>query len=458
MSNIQLVHLDSRHTTAAIVLAKEANHRNITVSLDVEKDRTFLSELMPLCDIFFTNQNFPETYYANKMKDSVLYDGQILSSHEDGSSGNSMSFKNPGDSDLLSALLSMTFLFFTDTTADSYQGTQSNLEENPVSTAILKDSTSGSTVVSDRNRAELVVTTRGSSGSLLMRRVYAEKSDEKYRGPLGKPRGNFMFLDKKPIRGIKKSIKEDSSVLSDKNANSRDNLNLSDVGSKLSKNSIDGDKDNEKEKEREKEREMERENERESKNPLRLRGSFMLLGENPMQTTESFQDPLMLMRIGREFEHENPMETTKTTDNVSVPSSSVTKIQINKSKSGSGNFDLRDQIDADTVNVPKAATIFALPNSVSKAKGPIEKNGKTIIFADKLDDTAMKKRSDSTIKEIFNDANDLDDESKKFEYKSGNSINLSLLTEIPLKVDKFIFSRLIKTSNKSERIEFEVTQ
>lgn len=138
MAPVQLVHLDSRHTEAAVVLAREANQRKVFVSLDVEKNRVFLADLLPLCDIFFTNKEFSEVYFKNRMKDihNVRLErnrGSISDSSEESSA------------EFLNSLLAMSFLFYTD---PAVQGVTS----------------------SERSRAEFAVTTRGSLGSLLMRR------------------------------------------------------------------------------------------------------------------------------------------------------------------------------------------------------------------------------------------------------------------------------------------------
>ena len=58
-----LVHLDSRHTEAALTLARLANKMDIPVSIDAEKNRPpFFQELLPLCDLIFTNERFPHLY------------------------------------------------------------------------------------------------------------------------------------------------------------------------------------------------------------------------------------------------------------------------------------------------------------------------------------------------------------------------------------------------------------
>ena len=58
-----LVHLDSRHTEAALALARQAIALGIPVSIDAEKNRPpFFQDLLPLCDLIFTNERFPSLY------------------------------------------------------------------------------------------------------------------------------------------------------------------------------------------------------------------------------------------------------------------------------------------------------------------------------------------------------------------------------------------------------------
>ncbi len=55
---VDLVHLDSRMTVAAIELAKQAQSQSIPVTLDVEKDRPHLADLLPLVDYIITKTDF----------------------------------------------------------------------------------------------------------------------------------------------------------------------------------------------------------------------------------------------------------------------------------------------------------------------------------------------------------------------------------------------------------------
>ncbi|KAJ8903849.1 hypothetical protein NDN08_000382 [Rhodosorus marinus] len=56
------LHLDGRHTLAAIEIAKLAIERGVPISLDVEKDRPHIRELLPLADFIITNQRYPKVF------------------------------------------------------------------------------------------------------------------------------------------------------------------------------------------------------------------------------------------------------------------------------------------------------------------------------------------------------------------------------------------------------------
>ena len=61
--NVIHLHSDSRHTKAAILLAKEARQRDIPVSVDIERDRgPSMDELLNLATIIFTNQDQMSAY------------------------------------------------------------------------------------------------------------------------------------------------------------------------------------------------------------------------------------------------------------------------------------------------------------------------------------------------------------------------------------------------------------
>ncbi len=55
---VDLVHLDSRMTVAAIELALRAKSQNVPITLDVEKDRPHLADLLPLVDYIITKTDF----------------------------------------------------------------------------------------------------------------------------------------------------------------------------------------------------------------------------------------------------------------------------------------------------------------------------------------------------------------------------------------------------------------
>lgn len=53
------IHFDSRHTQAAVSLAQKASTAGVLLTIDMEKIRPYVEELLPYCDVIFTNQNFP---------------------------------------------------------------------------------------------------------------------------------------------------------------------------------------------------------------------------------------------------------------------------------------------------------------------------------------------------------------------------------------------------------------
>eukprot|EP01134_Creolimax_fragrantissima_P008213 CFRG8213T1 len=63
--------LDTRHTAAAVTLARAANERNIPVILDVERERDNMQELIPLADYLITNREYPETYAPDTRGDLI---------------------------------------------------------------------------------------------------------------------------------------------------------------------------------------------------------------------------------------------------------------------------------------------------------------------------------------------------------------------------------------------------
>ena len=139
LDGVTLVHLDSRHTAAAVSLAKAANQRGIPVSIDVEKDRPpHLKDLLPLCDIIFTNQHFPQVYFGSSTGQSAVTTTTTTENTDD-------------DQEVISTLLSMKQFF------------------------------------SPTSRTQVVITTRGAKGALLMRRSSSSSSSGKQPSPIVVP-------------------------------------------------------------------------------------------------------------------------------------------------------------------------------------------------------------------------------------------------------------------------------
>ncbi|CAM4880498.1 unnamed protein product [Rotaria socialis] len=68
LNEINFIHFDSRSTEAAVRLATLAKEKSILCSLDIERERPFISELIPLMDYIITTEN----YSRNVCKDSTL--------------------------------------------------------------------------------------------------------------------------------------------------------------------------------------------------------------------------------------------------------------------------------------------------------------------------------------------------------------------------------------------------
>ena len=62
VSRFEHIHFDSRNTFAALTIAQAAAAANLFMSIDAEKDRPHLEELLCLVECIFTNQRFPRTY------------------------------------------------------------------------------------------------------------------------------------------------------------------------------------------------------------------------------------------------------------------------------------------------------------------------------------------------------------------------------------------------------------
>ncbi|CAM9457179.1 unnamed protein product [Discosporangium mesarthrocarpum] len=78
LEGVSLVHLDSRHTPAAITLARLANERGIPVVLDAEKDRPFFRELLPLADYLICNRGFPQTFTGRSSREEAMEELLLL--------------------------------------------------------------------------------------------------------------------------------------------------------------------------------------------------------------------------------------------------------------------------------------------------------------------------------------------------------------------------------------------
>eukprot|EP00904_Undaria_pinnatifida_P000389 jgi/Undpi1/10350/HiC_scaffold_29.g12800.m1 len=72
LDGVAAVHLDSRHTLAAITLATFANERDIPVILDAEKDRPHLKDLLPLADYIICNRHFPEAFTGSTGHETAI--------------------------------------------------------------------------------------------------------------------------------------------------------------------------------------------------------------------------------------------------------------------------------------------------------------------------------------------------------------------------------------------------
>ncbi|CAF4014728.1 unnamed protein product, partial [Rotaria sp. Silwood1] len=68
LDKINFIHFDSRSTEAAVELAKLAKEKSILCSLDLERERPFLNQLIPLMNYIITTEN----YSRNVCKDESL--------------------------------------------------------------------------------------------------------------------------------------------------------------------------------------------------------------------------------------------------------------------------------------------------------------------------------------------------------------------------------------------------
>ena len=69
LETAHFIHLDSRHTNAAIHLANKALEAGVPLSLDIEKYRPGAADLLKLCDIIFTNEKFPGLFESQTVQE-----------------------------------------------------------------------------------------------------------------------------------------------------------------------------------------------------------------------------------------------------------------------------------------------------------------------------------------------------------------------------------------------------
>ncbi|CAM9800083.1 unnamed protein product [Ascophyllum nodosum] len=72
LDGVDVVHVDSRHTRAAVALATLANDRGVPVVLDVEKDRPYLKDLLPLADYIICNRHFPLAFTGSEDREAAI--------------------------------------------------------------------------------------------------------------------------------------------------------------------------------------------------------------------------------------------------------------------------------------------------------------------------------------------------------------------------------------------------
>jgi hypothetical protein len=67
------VHFDSRHTITAIEFSKYIKNHNCIMSIDAEKPRPYLIELLAYCDVVFSSKNFPKSMFPYTDNDAPLF-------------------------------------------------------------------------------------------------------------------------------------------------------------------------------------------------------------------------------------------------------------------------------------------------------------------------------------------------------------------------------------------------
>ena len=80
LAEADLLHLDSRHTAAAVAVAEAARAAGVwPIVLDVEKARPHLEELLPLCDVVITNSKYPHALTGEAEPEAAL--ARMLEAH-----------------------------------------------------------------------------------------------------------------------------------------------------------------------------------------------------------------------------------------------------------------------------------------------------------------------------------------------------------------------------------------
>ena len=79
------LHLDSRQTEMAYQFAIVANEKGIPVSMDCEKDRPGMRDVLPYCNILFTNEHYPALYFRmfSGNREGGFYRHKVHRSHQE---------------------------------------------------------------------------------------------------------------------------------------------------------------------------------------------------------------------------------------------------------------------------------------------------------------------------------------------------------------------------------------
>ena len=196
---VGLMHLDSRHTDAAQLMARFCNEQRIIASLDCEKYKPHFEGLLPLADILLTNSDFPSIHV-----DHVNGGG----SSGDASTSTVTPFSSETDSTMPPPA----------PVASVEAGKGPITKADPASDAGLKKTLEGMEMLLNQGRCKVIITTLGERGCMLMTRASPTGSSEKtgrefWQGVMGEdgPRlpeeaqdKGFMipFLDSVPVEVV----------------------------------------------------------------------------------------------------------------------------------------------------------------------------------------------------------------------------------------------------------------